>query len=114
MDGDTCPHCGSTDYGPVNEGHERACLSCGYDTEHGALGVCPGGFHPRDGGGPACPACLARLPRDVPGFARWRSQRRTLVARSRRSYIAMTRLHDLDFAVAIEVARLPTDLSTDR
>lgn len=69
---DPCPHCGSEDYGPVNEGHEHACLTCGYDTEHGTLGVCPGGLHPRDGKR-WCKPCHDRMPRDLPGHPRWRS-----------------------------------------
>jgi len=73
---DTCPHCGSEDYGPVNEGHARACLSCGYDDEHGTLGVCPGGPHPRDGQ-VCCDACWARAPLDLPDIPRWRSRRRS-------------------------------------
>ena len=78
---DPCPHCGSDDYGPVNEGMEQCCLTCGYDTEHGTAGVCPGGLHPRDGSRICCPACWKRVPRDLPGQPRWRSALRTLNAR---------------------------------
>jgi len=82
-----CPHCGSEDYGPVNEGHERCCLSCGYDTENGTLGVCPGGMHPRDGSKArslCCDFCYDRAPRDLAGHPRWRSARKAAIARARR------------------------------
>lgn len=98
MDGDVCPHCGSEDYGPVNEGHERCCLTCGYDTENGALSVCPGGMHPRDGQ-VCCDACWKRAPRDLPGQPRWRSRRRSAVARGRRSSWAWVEVEAIDTAL---------------
>lgn len=93
MDGDLCPHCGSEDYGPVNEGHEHACLTCGYDTENGTLGVCPGGLHPRDGA-LCCNPCRDRVPRDLPGWPRWRSYRRTAQANARRGFPYAGRMVD--------------------
>lgn len=75
-----CPNCGSEDYGPVNEGHELCCNACGYDTEHGTFGVCPGGKHPNDGQ-VCCDGCWDRPPRNLPGQPRWRSRRRSLMAR---------------------------------
>lgn len=85
--GERCPHCGSDDYGPVNEGHEHACLSCGYDTEHGTAAVCPGGRHYNEGRkarGLCCDACYDRIPRDLPGHPRWRSERRSAIAKAKR------------------------------
>lgn len=85
MTDDPCPNCGSEDYGPVNEGHERCCLACGYDTENGTQGVCPGGKHPLDGNrsrlAPSrtlcCDACYKRLPRDLPEWPKFRSRLRS-------------------------------------
>lgn len=74
-----CPYCGSEDYGTVNEGHGWCCLTCGYDTDHGIGGVCPGGLHPRAGKkGLCCDACWKRVPTDLPGHPRWRSALRRL------------------------------------
>lgn len=87
MSDERCPHCGSEDYGTVNEGHEWCCATCGYDTEHGTLGVCIGGKHPLDNRGRrsaargvCCGDCYKRIPRDLPERPRWRSRWRTLNA----------------------------------
>lgn len=78
MGEDRCPNCGSDDYGLATE-HVRACLTCGYDDEHGPVAVCPGGQHPLDAGQRnvrsrvCCAACYQRIPRDLPGYPRWRS-----------------------------------------
>lgn len=78
---ETCPHCGSEDYGTANEGHVMVCLTCGYDTENGTLYVCPGGKHYNDGPGPVCPACRRLVPRDVGDQDHWRTKRRWAKAR---------------------------------
>jgi hypothetical protein len=79
MDEQECPHCGSADYGKATD-FIKVCLRCGYDTETGTSGVCPGGFHPKDGRGDiCCDACWDRLPAkllDVDGTPRaWRRRR---------------------------------------
>lgn len=95
---DPCPHCGSDDYGPVNEGNEHCCLTCGYDTEHGTVNVCPGGLHPKDGQ-VCCDACWKRAPRDLPGQPHWRSRRRSARPRAYRSTFAWRECEDIDAAL---------------
>lgn len=110
MNGDLCPHCGSEDYGPVNEGNEHACLTCGYDTENGTLGVCPGGKHPRDGQ-VCCDTCWNAPPRNLPGQPRWRSRRRSLMARRSKPDHVWLELEAIDKAL---VAWLRAHQSDDR
>lgn len=96
---DECPHCGSDDYGPVNEGHEHACLMCGYDTEHGTTGVCPGCLHPRDRQ-VCCDACWARAPRNLPEQPRWRSRRRSAAPLARKGWASAWReMEQIDAAL---------------
>jgi hypothetical protein len=94
---DVCPHCGSTDYGPLSTA-ALVCMRCGYDTEHGAEWVCPGGMHPRDGQ-VCCDACWDRAPRNLPDAPRWRSRRRSLQARRRRSCFAWAEIEAIDTAL---------------
>lgn len=120
MDGDTCPHCGSEDYGTVNEGHAHACLTCGYDDENGTLSVCPGGKHYRDAVGPCCRRCYKRAPRDLPGTPRWRSRLRIVKAEAKRLGHPVLYGAAMREATAIERALIewltehPLSLSTER
>ena len=71
---DPCPHCGYHSYGPVLDGFVHVCPDCGYDTEHGMTGVCPGGKHPKDSDNVCCDFCWDRIPTRLPGMARpWRT-----------------------------------------
>lgn len=83
---DRCPHCGSEDFDSPGPHTPRICLACGYDDEHGAVGVCPGGRHPltrlRKRGPECCDDCYARVPRDLPQHQKWRSRLRTLNAQT--------------------------------
>jgi len=87
MADERCPHCGSGEYGEATA-HIRVCLTCGYDTENGASGVCPGGAHPKDGRGDmCCDACWKRIPArlpDVDGSMRpWRARRNRIKRQAR-------------------------------
>lgn len=83
-DGDRCPHCGSEDFDSVGPHFPRVCLTCGYDDEHGASGVCPGGKHPNDADQICCDGCWNRMPRDLPGYPKWRSRLRAALRQTRR------------------------------
>lgn len=91
MDDEVCPHCGSEDYGEIGGPNlPMVCLACGYDSESGTSGVCPGGKHPKDTGDICCDWCWDRAPRTLPigpnGEKRpWRKRRAELKRRGHKS-----------------------------
>jgi hypothetical protein len=92
MDHETCPHCGSEDYGEAGP-YVMVCLSCGYDTEHGTQAVCPGGKHPNDAGQLCCDTCWDRIPRHLPDQPRWRSRLRYARRRGGWSWGEVEKIH---------------------
>jgi len=101
MEEEKCPHCGSEDYGEIGGANlPSVCLTCGYDTESGTSGVCPGGKHPKDSkGNVCCDWCWDRPPTNLPDQPRWRSRRRALMRRTRKFDYVWNELEQLDAAL---------------
>ena len=109
---DHCPHCGSEDFGTFADHHPHVCLTCGYDDEHGAAAVCPGGRHPNDRGQLCCDECWKRIPTHLPDQPRWRSR----LAHARRyargmSYIGWDEAEKIHEAVRAWLADHPRETS---